>query len=375
MEDQNVIIIGSGPSGAMAAWQLIQNNIPVTMLESGTTVPKGFLLRLNSKNIYRWKSGDGFENNAHYEATGDPNTQWFVNYSPGGLSNDWTGAVPRFSPEDFHEGERLHEKYRWPLTYEELAPYYDKAERLLDVTAAKRAPDGVSNLPAGYADFHHQIPKDWQDIAQIARQNGQGLTTIPIADGSPWMLTKRSTAFNSYSKIIKPLLKSPLFTFITGAHVLKLNWSSTTKKVDSLLYTRRDDNSQHTINTSAVIVTCGPLNSTKLLFNSACPDFPQGLGNNQGVLGKYLHDHPREWWSVNLDRPLTLLSPSAYLTRKPYAESQPLLANSWTIGLVSTKDKLLSLFHGKGNTVGCAGFWHNGSRRTSFRCPQYQSKR
>ena len=53
----------------------------------------------------------------------------------------------------------------------------------------------------------------------------------------------------------------------------------------------------------AVVVACGALNSTKLLFDSACPDFPDGLGNTEGLLGQFLHDHPREWWSVRDDPP------------------------------------------------------------------------
>ena len=66
------------------------------------------------------------------------------------------------------------------------------------------------------------------------------------------------------------------------------------------------------------------------------------MGNSAGLLGKYLHDHPREWWAVDMDTPLTSLSPPAYLTRLPHASSDPLLASSWTLGAFGTVGKIKS---------------------------------
>jgi choline dehydrogenase-like flavoprotein len=66
------------------------------------------------------------------------------------------------------------------------------------------------------------------------------------------------------------------------------------------------------------------------------------MGNSTGLLGKYLHDHPREWWAVDMDTPLTSLSPPAYLTRLPHASSNPLLASSWTLGAFGTVGKIKS---------------------------------
>ncbi len=107
-----------------------------------------------------------------------------------------------------------------------------------------------------------------------------------------------------------------------------------------------------------MVVACGPLHSTKLLFDSACADFPDGIGNEHGVLGRFLHDHPKEWWSFVTDAPLTRLSPAAYLTRRPYDDSEPLVATSWTFGLASPsiKDRLLSLTPIKSRRVGVQVF-------------------
>jgi choline dehydrogenase-like flavoprotein len=346
-ENRRVIVIGSGPAGAMAAHELVRKGIPVTMLESGRNFQKGFLLRLMGRNFYR--RVPPMENGTRHIASGDPKTDWYFNLAPGGLSNQWTGAVPRFAPEDFTEGERLHERYRWPMTYEEMAPYYEVAERLMDITADSR---DVPNLPAGYAAFHHRLPEDWQQVAKFAEKHGQGLTAMPLADGPPTLITGRGTAFNSFTNIVQKLQRSPHFQLLTGAHALKLEWSGAKKRVNAVLYHDRNDGTQKRLEAETVIVACGALHSTKLLFDSACPDFPEGLGNTEGVLGSYLHDHPREWWAFDVENPISFLSPSAYLTRLPHATSPPLLGTSWTLGVVTTKDKILSRFGRKGHAIG-----------------------
>ncbi|MCB8985292.1 MAG: GMC family oxidoreductase [Ardenticatenaceae bacterium] len=349
---QRVIVIGSGPSGAMAAHELLRKGIAVTMLESGQADPQGFLVRIQGRNILRWKPSRIKEGDRHV-ATGAAQTKWYYNLSAGGLSNDWTGAVPRFSPEDFYEGERLHERYRWPLDYTDLIPYYVKAEQLLDITAT---PQDVPNLPVGKHKYNHFLPKDWEGVARCAEKRGQGLTIIPLADGPPWMVAKRGTAFNSYTNIIRPLLKNSNFQFITNAHALQLEWSGQKKKVDAVIYHDRNTGSRNRLEGAAFVIACGTLGSTKLLFDSFCTDFPQGLGNSAGILGRYLHDHPKEWWAMDLEKPISPLVPSGYLTRKPYDESTPLLASSWTIGSVFLKDKLLTFVGGKAKVLGVQVF-------------------
>src|SRR5437762_3387725 len=105
------VVIGSGPSGATAALTLLENGVPVTLLESGTAFPSGLIVRAFGRNLYRkWADEPQCYS---YVASGDPMTEWYSALAPGGLSNLWTGAVPRFAPDDFFEGERLHERYRW----------------------------------------------------------------------------------------------------------------------------------------------------------------------------------------------------------------------------------------------------------------------
>lgn len=369
--NRHVIIIGSGPSGAMAAHELIQQGIPVIMLESGHGQPKGLLIRLKGQNVFRWKPYDTVANAQQHVASGDPATEWAYNLALGGFSGQWTGAVPRFAPEDFYEGAQLSEAYRWPITYEELEPFYEKAEEQLIVTAGSQS---FPQLPASKAAYRRDLPKDWQHLAQHAAKWGQGLTMLPLADGPPWMVVRRGTAFNSYYRIVSKLLKSPHFQLISGAHVLKLNWSAQKNRVDSVIYQDRTNGSQHQLAGTAVMVAAGPINSARLLFNSACSDFPEGLGNSAGILGRYLHDHPREWWIIELDKPITRISSGAYLTRRPYADSAPLIASSWTLGVASHRDKYLQFIQPKGNQIGVQVFGTMIPRTDYFIKPDEQKK-
>lgn len=346
-EERRVIVIGSGPAGAMAARELLRNGVPVTMLESGMDFQRGMLVRLGGRNLYR--KFPPLVTESRHTASGDPDTNWYYTLAPGGLSSQWTGAVPRFAPEDFTEGARLHERYRWPVTYEEMAPYYTSAERLLQITAGT---GDVSNLPAGSAAYRRSLPADWEPVANAAAEFGQGLTMLPLADGPNALVARRGTAFNSFTNIVEKLCEDPRFSLITGAHALRLEYAPLHRRVRRVIYFDRRKGVQRCLPAEGIVIACGALHSTKLLFDSACPDFPEGLGNSEGIVGRFLHDHPQEWWVLDVERPVALLSPPAYLTRAPHQASPPLLAASWTLGVVGTADKIRSRLRLKSSAVG-----------------------
>lgn len=381
MAEESVVVIGSGPAGAMAAHELVRQGLGVTMLEAGTAEPSGALVRAGGRNLFR-RVPELRDDPSAYVSTGHASTTWLRCLEPGGLTNQWTGAVPRFAPGDFFDGERIDGRYRWPLDYDDLVPYYERAERLLRITAC---PDEVPLLPRGWMDHERRLPGDWQRVAQVARRTGQGLTALPLADGPDYLFSLHGTAFNSYRSIVARLRASPRFRLRTGCRAVALEWSGSARRVRSVLYHRADTGSEERISVSAVVVACGCLSSTKLLFDSACPDFPDGLGNVEGLLGKYLHDHPTEWWSIQLERPIDRLAPAGYLTRRPFEVSQPLMSTSWTIGLASRKDRVLSLVPTKSSRVGVNVFGTmvpgqshfvrpHAERRDEFDRPQLEIK-
>jgi choline dehydrogenase-like flavoprotein len=321
----------------MAARTLVGRGIQVTLLESGVDVPGGFLVRAMGRNVFRRRPAVQANQGVATSEAG----AWFQSLVPGGLSNYWVGAAPRFSPDDFWEGERLHERYRWPVSYAELVPYYERVERLLRVVAD---PHDVPNLPAPVVFERRQLPGAWRRVAREAVMRGHGLTLMPLADGPDWMVTRTGVGFNSFTHLVQPLLQRPNFELRLGAHALELEWCGRTRKVSSVIYRNRATGSDERIATRAVVVAAGPLASTKLLLNSRSPDFPTGLGDTAGLLGTHLHEHPSQWFPVDLRRGrLPRLPQAAYLTRGPIQNSAPLLAAGYTIGFVSSRDKLMSV--------------------------------
>ena len=194
------------------------------------------------------------------------------------------------------------------MSYSELAPYYEIAERTMQITAD---PVDVPNLPAGYCDYRHRVPEDWQALGRSALKRGQGFTTMPLADGPPHLLLRRGTAFNSFSLLLERLHKQKKFELITGAHVLNLEWDGAKKKVVAAVY---HDSASNTPKADFGECVRGRLRTTQFAETALQLGLQRssdsGLGNSTGLLGQYLHDHPREWWAVDVDAPITSLSPA-----------------------------------------------------------------
>jgi choline dehydrogenase-like flavoprotein len=338
LDSRRVVVIGSGPAGATAAHALVERGIPVTLLESGASFPNGRLVRAFSRNLYR-KWPRPAEQYAHV-ASDDPEASALTALVPGGLSNYWTGAVPRFAPEDFFEGERLHERYRWPVGYDDLAQYYAYAERLLGVVGERRQVLQVSRPEV--LVHARELGGAWRSIAQHADRFGQGLMYAPLADGPSWMLRRSGAGFNSFLALVSDLLRMPNFELRLGAHAQRLTWNAALGRVDGVEYVDRASGTAHHVAAYAVVVGAGPLASPKLLLQSVSRDFPSGLGNSRGVLGRYLHDHPHDWCVLEIDRPLPRLDQPLHLTREPFDQSPPLSAAQLTLGPLSKWDRLLS---------------------------------
>lgn len=338
MSAEPVVVIGSGPSGAAAAAKLVERGVAVLMLDSGVSAPPGLIIRAGGNTIFRKKASTKFKDNRLSADTTD--VVWKSSLSHGGLSNIWSAAVPRFGPNDFTDGERLDRRYVWPVRYDELSDYYDEVEGRLTVTCA----EPILGVPPPVQHHRARVPADWAEVARHAAENGDGLGAVPMAKGDPWMVAARGSAFASYHCIVKPLLSKPNFTMRAGAHVSRIIWSAKSERAEAVEYEDHETGQLVQVRARAVVVAAGAVDTTMILLRSTSPDFPNGIGNSRDLIGRYLHDHPLEWWPAQTERPMRSLSHPLYLARRNYDDSDPLLATSHTIGLHNTPVARLRMY-------------------------------
>ena len=346
-----VVVVGSGPSGAAVAHRLVERGCDVVVLDSGERPPPGLVVRAAGNTVFR-KMGWRFESSDRLAPGSSPSTVWHSSLSNGGLSNFWTSAVPRFAPEDFSDGARLDERYRWPVTYDELVPYYAEAERLLQVTGD----DAILGVPNNVLAHTQRLPEDWREIVAKLQRCGHGAGAIPMAKGSPWMIARRGTEFSSYHCVVGPHERAGRLRLVRGAHVLRLVWSPSEGRVTAVEYVERGTREVKRMPVRGVALAAGAIDTTIIVLRSTSSDFPDGIGNSHDLVGRYLHDHPREWWPASLDRPMRALAHPLYLARRPHVESDPLMATSLTIGLSARRDRLRTYVRGTVDSIGVQVF-------------------
>src|SRR5262245_33987837 len=282
------------------------------MLDAGRRQPRGVLVHVAGRTALRWTQG-GFLSTDRQRTTGREPVTWLSSLSLGGMTNYWTGVVPRFAPGDFTDGGAVDERFVWPIRYEDLVEFYELVERDLTITAGGQP---IPNVPPGTATYRYDPPADWVELAGRMKPRG-AIAPAPIAYGSPWMIAARPREFTSYACIIRPLLKARNFRLVRDARVIRLGLSRSAERAESATCVDRSGRLQ-TVRGQAFVVAAGALDSTEILLRSISPAFPDGLGNAHGVLGRYLHDHPREWWPARPRTPLTALTHPMYIARQPY---------------------------------------------------------
>ncbi|MBS2025119.1 MAG: GMC family oxidoreductase [Deltaproteobacteria bacterium] len=317
-----MVVIGTGPTGAVAARALVQAGIAVTVLEAGSRESaRGFILRGAGLTLAR-KRRELPPQSAWNVPPGGPSAAWFAEYSAGGLSNHWTGAVPRYAPSDFTEGEALGPEFRWPVSYADLEPHYARIEELLHIVGGG---EDVPSMPAGHVSHKLHLPPDWQTIDGRARKQGRGVAVLPLSYMGGATASASGTPFNSYVRLLDGLPRTPRFEIRFRARVIRLEWSGEKRRVTRAIYVDDATGLEHAVEADHFVLAAGPLFSARILLESACNDFAQGLGNVEGVLGAYLHDHPYGKLELRTEQPLSIFPPLC-VTRRALASSEPLRA-------------------------------------------------
>src|SRR5689334_18055264 len=152
----DVIVVGSGPGGGMVTWRLAEAGLEVALVESGRRMRPGvdYGAHVDAYATLESRLSAGYpgpfpsvfadyaERN-HFTGVGDRPNHGYLR-ALGGRSLCWAGHSLRFGPGDYRH---------WPISYEEVAPYYSKAERVMGVHGFK---DGLWNMPDG--EFQKGVP-------------------------------------------------------------------------------------------------------------------------------------------------------------------------------------------------------------------------
>lgn len=318
-----VVVIGSGPTGTAAAWQLLQRGAKVVMLEAGGGPLLGLQVRCQGRELCRTTPAADWllRHYPRFENLGDPLARWVQLQASGGMANVWGGVVLRAAPCDFEPPPDGDERHRWPFGYSDLEPWYQRVERLLWIRGSRI---GVTTLPASLVKEALSLDPLFSPLANAAADQGRALLPLPYVDGPPDRLLPCASPRQAMWPLLQLMLRRGL-RLIRHATVTRIVPHPVQSRVQAVDYIDASATLRR-IETDAVVLAAGSLASPKLLLQSACPGFPDGLGNSHGLVGRYLHDNPLSYIHAVVDRPLPYLDGSSgglYLTRRDHQEGRP----------------------------------------------------
>jgi len=319
----DVCIIGSGAAGGTAAKVLTEGGLNVVLLEAGPPlVPaKDFKEHMWPYDLPHRGEGVGGKHRSGIESVGDeflaPNGFWSIEGEPyttapgstfywfrsrivGGRTNHWGRIALRFAPVDFKA--RSHDGIGddWPISYEDVAPYYDKVESYIGVFGTKEnipsAPDGVFLPPPKPRCTEIFIKRACDKIGvtcipsrmAIITQEHNGRPACHYC-GQCGRGCIPASNFSSSQVMIPPAKKTGRLTLITNAMARELIVGKS-GRVEAVSYIDKKTRSEQQVRARAVVLGASACESARLLLNSRSPLFPDGLANGSGVVGRYLTD-------------------------------------------------------------------------------------
>jgi choline dehydrogenase-like flavoprotein len=289
----DVLIIGSGASGGMAAYTLTKKGIKCLMLDAGP--PIDFERQRINKTAYELPfRGFGkpgrlshvfqateFNANQWVDETQVPYTHdskepynWVRVRMIGGKSLFWARMSFRFSDYEFKAKDHDGFGDNWPISYADLAPYYDQVEPIFRVRGRK---EGLPQLPDGvFIDDNSGDSECNRRFIAAAKERGIPNTKMRTSMG-------RGQFASSFNLLLPDALATGNLTIVPNAVVREITVDKNTGLANGVNFLDRQSHREMHASARVVVVGASCLESTRLLLNS-------GIANSSGVLGRYLHD-------------------------------------------------------------------------------------
>jgi choline dehydrogenase-like flavoprotein len=307
----DVVIIGSGASGGMAAWNLTRRGVNVLMLDAGE--------RFDPLNF--WMALLPYEKRERYQR-GEKPYQFFLDkkeqplltppdrpfnlyrvWGLGGKTNIWGRVSLRYSDVDF----KVNDGYGlpWPFEYQDIKPYYDQVDQLIGVCGGD---DDSDTLPG--SNYH--LPAPAPRCGELYLKAAGARLGIPIVAGRRANLTRphrgraachycgdcgsgcsTGSFFNTAQHLIPEALQTGRLKIISNAVAARVTVDPKTGEADGVQYFHRRTKQEFQVKAKVVILGASCIDSTRILLNSKSGVYPNGVGNTSGVIGKYLTEQFR----------------------------------------------------------------------------------
>ena len=298
----DVIIIGTGAGGGTLAYRLAPSGKRILLLERGDYVPREkanwSTKAVNLEGRYAtkevWRDAQGQELHPH------------TNYWVGGNTKFYGAALFRLRREDFGELKQWGGiSPAWPISYNDLEPYYMQAEQLYHVHGRRGEDptDPPASAPYPHPPVRHE-PRMQQLSDDFARL-GLKPFHVPLGvmldeqdprrsrcircdtcDGHPCLVSAKSDA---QVLCVDPALEHPNVTLLTGAYVSRLETGPSGREVTRVIVER--GGAAEAYSCDVIVVACGAINSAALLLRSASDKHPRGLANGSDVVGRHYMGH------------------------------------------------------------------------------------
>ncbi|MBX2814958.1 MAG: GMC family oxidoreductase [Saprospiraceae bacterium] len=329
----DAIVIGSGISGGWAAKELCDAGLKTLVLERGRDVPHGayptatmnpwdFPMRdqLSAEEkaanpiadrcyAYNESTKHFFVRDADHPYVQEKPFDWIRGYQTGGKSLIWARQTQRWSRFEFEAPKRDGFAVPWPIGYEDLAPWYGHVEKFVGISGNK---DGLEQLPDSevlppwelncvekhiqsqvrerYADRHVIIGRcaHLTEPQAIHLEQGRGKCQARhlCYRGCPY-----GAYFSSNSSTLPWAARTGNLTVKNHAVVESIMYDEHSARASGVRVIDAEDGSSTEYFSKAIFVNAGALNSNLILLNSTSSRFPQGLGNDSGLLGRYIAFH------------------------------------------------------------------------------------
>jgi choline dehydrogenase-like flavoprotein len=309
----DVVVVGGGISGAWAAKELCEAGLEVLLLEAGNEGDPGaqeaagrstgeerapIALRqpIQSRHpAYSMHNPEHFVDDIDnpYVSEGPEPFLWIRGRQLGGRSLTWGGITLRFSDYEFHAADAEGTTPQWPLSHEELAPFYSKVESFLGVEGARdglpQIPDGVFETPAPLSAaemrFRQAVESRWRDRRVVQCRGVPANSSTRAGDDRRW--SARAVQY----RVLPAASRTGRLKIRSNCVVSRLLVSETADRIVGVSCTDRLTGHQFAVRGHVVALCASTIESVRILLNSRTDRMPQGLANSSGCVGRYLLDH------------------------------------------------------------------------------------